>query len=215
MADQQTTSCELNVQSPFILYADCYVEYDGRASSKLDRGNYLILYKADGSLLIHGADKTIPRNYQQPGAKLKQDGNKIISERKNEEINITLYNIIYYHILTDWSRTNIKICKTESELVDKLVHNITDYINDSVNVVREYHTDMGKVDLCVEDIHGTRHLIEVKRKKATKNTSNQLRKYVDCVENSIGYIAAPDISDITLKHLDLVGYKYIKIDFDR
>src|SRR4051812_3895718 len=58
------------VTDPFILLADCQVFYEGRASSVLPRGHYLLVRKADGSFLVHGARLTTPLNYQGAGSRL-------------------------------------------------------------------------------------------------------------------------------------------------
>src|SRR5947209_1248902 len=58
------------VTDPFILLADCQVTYEGRASSVLPRGHYLLVRKADGSFLVHGARLTTPLNYQGAGSRL-------------------------------------------------------------------------------------------------------------------------------------------------
>ena len=86
----------------FVLYCLCDVVYDGRAYSTLERGNYLIIYKPDGSLLIHGSSKSTPRNYQSVGSKVDlqleresefgQHGT-LVSQNNNE----TIENSNYYN----------------------------------------------------------------------------------------------------------------------
>lgn len=215
MAEESPSIDELDISKPFCLYADCSIEYEGRACSTLSRGNYLIIYKNDKSLLIHGGDKTIPRNYQPPGGSLTKENGKIVLKRKNETITITLYKCINYIILENWSINSTEIIKTENDLVLKIVNNINQYLAcDVVSVRREYATDMGKIDICAIDNVGTHHIIEVKRVKATKNHCNQLRKYMDCIANSRGYIAAPSVAQSASDYIEKVGYKFIQVDFD-
>lgn len=216
MAQEEIALSKLiDITQPFCLYALCEINYDGRACSTLKQGNYLILYKNDGSLLVHGGDKTIPKNYQSAGAKLTIEGSTLISKRNKEIIRIKVDSVIFYKQLELWAEHSINIIRTESDLVNKLCNNIVDYLNFvPVQVLREYSTDLGKVDICAVDDCNRRHLIEVKRVKATKNHCNQLRKYIDCVEGSIGYLAAPDISDKTLGYMKEKGYNWIKVEFD-
>lgn len=215
MAGWDTTRRQFDLNKPLIIYAKCTVEYDGRAKSVLDNGNYLIIYKSDGSLLIHAGTKVYARNYQQSGSKLTYNDNKIVATRKSETITIFLDSIHYQENLEDWSQLETKLVNRESDLVDKLEGNLTKYINiDAVEVKREFSTPMGKVDLYAVDSSGLKHVIEVKRVKATKSHCNQLRKYLDCIENSVGYIASPSIGKSTVEHMDKKGYNWIKIDFD-
>lgn len=72
----------IDTDKPFALYAECSIIYDGRAYSTLANGRYLIIYKQDGSLLIHGGDLCKPRNYQGPGSILSYIDSKLISTNK-------------------------------------------------------------------------------------------------------------------------------------
>ena len=50
-----------------VIYAQCKVDYTGRAKSNLDYGNRLIITKPDGTIMIHGRTKREPINWQPPG----------------------------------------------------------------------------------------------------------------------------------------------------
>lgn len=199
----------------FILYCDCNVKYDGRASSILDYGNYLIIYKADGSLQIHASNKISPRNYQGAKSLLSIDDNQITSINKLEKIIILLRNVYFVFQLRDWSNNEITITKTEKDLVDKLCLNWNEYMNIACdNIVREYKTDHGPVDIVGLDRKNIKHVIEVKRRKATIKDVTQLRKYLECIDDSIGYLAAPSISTKAKSYLYQHECNYINIDFE-
>ena len=201
--------------TPFILYSDCKVEYDGRAYSKLPDGKYLIIYKQDGSLQIHGANKITPRNYQGAKSTLQYNDDLLISTNKKEMITIKINSIIHLAELKDWSLQEIQISKTEKDLVDKLCMNIDKYLDKHVkDVTLEYKTNHGPVDIVAIDGQNIKNVIEVKRRKATIKDGTQLRKYLECIENSNGYVAAPDISDKALKYLEQHKCRFIKVTFD-
>ena len=103
----------IRVEQPFVLYALCTVEYDGRAKSTLELGNYLIIHKSDGTLLIQGGTLCTPRNYQPPKAIMKKVGNQLISTCKGETITIDIERISLYEELKDWSSKKIEISKTD------------------------------------------------------------------------------------------------------
>ena len=54
-----------------IILAQCHVEYEGRARSRLDKGDRLILIKKDGTFTIHQELNLDPVNWQAPGCKNK------------------------------------------------------------------------------------------------------------------------------------------------
>lgn len=200
----------------FVLCADCDVVYEGRASSVLARGIYVILHKDDGSLLIHGGDKSIPRNYQPPGGKIVLSDNKIISKRKNETIVITVYNTIFKHEINDWSRNELCIRKTEKELVKKIIRDHKLLFNKNFEEVHEeYKTELGPIDIVGIDETSIKHIVEVKRKNVTLANCSQLKRYMEIFdESAIGYIASPSIGKRADKYLKENGLKWVYVDFD-
>lgn len=205
----------INVDDPFILYAKCSVEYDGRAYSTLDVGNYLIVHKQDGSFLIHGADLSTPRNYQGPKSYLEYDGDKLICKSKKELIVVNIHSIINYIKLSDWSTAKIEISRTEKELVDKLCNNWSEYFQkEASDIFREYKTDNGPIDI-VGIVGDDYYIVEVKRKKGTINNCVQLKKYAEAIDgNTIEFLASPAITDNAMKYLSNNGMYWIRVDFD-
>jgi RecB family endonuclease NucS len=207
---------QIRVEQPFSLYADVDVTYDGRAASTLERGNYLIVHKSDGTLLVMGGDKYKPRNYQAPGAILKLHNNQLVSTRKDERINIILHNIISYTEHHDWSVARTKVTKTEAELRDKIAASIKDYIPNAIEVFVEFQTPVGNVDILVIDANNVYCVIEVKRGRASLAACSQIRRYTEYF-NEIGrqvkgYIASPQISKNALKHAGGHNIAWLKAD---
>lgn len=196
----------IDISKPFLLYANCSVIYDGRASSTLSNGNYLVIYKKDKSLLIHASDKSTPRNYQSSGTILRQENNHIIATRKQEKIIINIQDIFNYIELDDWSDNQVVVAKTEKELVDKICKSIDSYLKTTVRTTHlEYVTEYGPVDIMAEDINNIKHVIEVKRKRATLSNVSQLKRYMEKFDNNArGYIASPEISKNANKYLSLI-----------
>lgn len=205
----------IDPKSPFVLYADCVVTYSGRAESTLDRGLYLIIHKSDGTLLIHSSTKNPPRNYQGPGAKLEYHADKLISKRKSEIIKITLYNIISYMPLSNWSDTSVSISKTEKDLVQKLFNNWFDYFDVDLEIIyTEYESGLGPIDLLGIDSNNVYHVVEAKRTTAVLSHCSQLQRYLESLHGlhiTMGYIASPKISKNALKYLEKHGYKWLEI----
>ncbi len=201
--------------SPFVLYADCDVAYEGRASSTLNRGNYIIIRKADGSFLIHGSNKSTPINYQGPKSKMTLSDDVITVHRKKEIITVRVYDIKTIEILMDWSIGDLNISMTEKDLVHKFVTNPEEYLKwRPIQVSQEYQTSMGPVDVMCLDALGGKSIIEFKRHKITLNHCIQLKKYIEAMgSNVIGYVAAPDINVNALEYCHINNFTYIKICF--
>ncbi len=230
MVERQKTEEILQAISnnkPFTLYCNCSVKYEGRAYSTLEPGNYLIIFKEDCSIQIHGSNKIQPRNYQGSKTKIEYQDDKLICINKKEKITISINELITLNVIENWSSHEIKISRTESELVEKISKNISSYIDISFAlgsrgcvVEREYKTENGPIDLFAYTLdHG--HLIEVKRRKANVTDGCQLNKYHEAVlKQDISvpklscYLAAPAIGKNAQRYLDDKGYKFIEINWD-
>lgn len=195
----------IKIDRSFILMAKCAILYNGRARSTLKTGQYLILRKGDGSLLIHGNSKLVALNYQSSGSIMLKEGNTLISKRKDEEIIIKIDHIINYIEIHNWSDNKIDISKTENDLNNHIVDHIDELTGDKITEIkREFMTPYGKVDiLAVGNTHY--NIIETKRSKASINSCAQLWKYMEYFiqikQPSIGWIMSPNITDNALKYL--------------
>lgn len=201
------------------MFATCSVEYDGRAYSTLQTGEYLIVYKKDKSMMIHGSDLITPLNYIGNNSNLNINNNILIFTRKSEKILITINEIKSMMYLDNWSNNKITISRTEKELVDKICDNWTQYFdNNCEKLHREYMTELGPIDIFgySKDLS---IIIEVKRKRASTKDVSQLKRYVEAItavqstDKIIGYIAAPDISDKAIKYLEKSGLFFLEVKF--
>lgn len=167
----------------FVLFAECSIKYNGRAESTLRRGNYLIIKKIDGSIIVHGATLYKHLNYQSAGAKIDIQRNIILSTRKKERLEIKVYQVHQYFIPEDWSDNKITIRYTEAELKDYIANNLETIIGKKIkSFQQEYPTIAGPVDIVAIDIDDETHIIEVKRGKATLSACSQLERYTKSVK---------------------------------
>lgn len=209
----------------FLLFGNLEVIYRGRANSTIGPTNLLLIKKADGSVLIHGADLTTPRNYMSPGSKLEEKGETLIFSRKNESITVIIHEKLWVFSPLDWSSDKIVLLKTEEELRNKLIANPYDYFGiNPIHIITEYPVETGKIDILMTNDHiadslqGCHvHNIEVKRKKITINHCHQVMKYAQCLEESgarvTNWIAGPDISHNAKIHCEKHNIKYAYVDF--
>jgi RecB family endonuclease NucS len=202
----------------FSMYANCEVFYEGRASSTLETGNYLIIRKPDGSLLVHANNKTSPRNYQGPKSKLEVRGNVLISRSKSESLRIVLYRVHSYAPLVNWADAEIEITRTEKELVDELFDNWDYYFAGNFEIIyREYATPVGAIDLLGITDNLAHYVVEVKRRKGSVPDVAQLHRYAQALQDKRrvvrGFLAAPAIGDRALDYLARYDYSWVPVDF--
>lgn len=200
-----------------IIHCKCGVQYIGRAESILEEGTYIVIIKPDNSLAIHNSTNIIPVNYMGPKSIINIDGNEIIATKKKEKIIIKIDTIYNQIDIKDLSNHKLQIIHTEKDLVNKLINNISDYINDNiVKVSTEYETPLGLIDVLVES-ESYYHIIEMKRKKIVIKDINQIMRYTEqsYQKPQKGYIAGPEIAQNALEYANSHNISYIKIDFDR
>lgn len=207
----------IKVDRPFFLKANCSIRYSGRAESQLVQGDYLIIRKGDGTLMIHGATRLVALNYQPPGAIMKLKGNKLISHRKGETIEITVYHIEQYLEITTWSDNRISIKKTEDDLRNHIVEHIEHYLGQKISeTIKEFQTPNGAVDILAVGL-SQYHAIEVKRAKTTIQSCSQILRYLDYFKEieqpTQGWIMSPQITQGAIsycqkKHLNWVEVKH-------
>lgn len=218
-----------NSSPAFILYGRAEVFYEGRASSTLERGNYLIVKKHDGSLMVHGGVHVPALNYMSSGSQVSVKGNIIAASRKSETIRIVVYACQHLLLLDDWSDNKIQITKTEADLTNKIVQNPATYLGSgNYAVYREHPTVAGPVDLVL--VSTDVYIIEVKRRKITLKDCYQLQRYLDAfgklavaekesfkVDQDcevIGCLAGPAISDNALEYCDTCEIRYLRVLFE-
>jgi len=210
----------IDVTKSFILYAQCAISYDGRAKSELQQGNYIIMHKSDGSIMIHGGTLTTPLNYQPPGAILKKIENILISTRKNETLTIRIYDIKHYYQINEWSTHKIAIQYTEDDLREQIIKNIDKYFTNIAEIHKEFQTPFGPVDLLIIEREDAFHnVVELKRKHANISACTQVERYVryftECKIKCQGYIMCPSISKGALNYTKSHDIKFIGVDFEK
>jgi RecB family endonuclease NucS len=202
-----------SLEDAFVLYGTFSVIYSGRAESELERGQYLIVHKIDGTLLVHGSTNITARNYQGPGSKLEVVDNSLISHNKSgESLTIIIHRISNVLRPVAWSRTKIKLSKSERDLVNKIIAEMDKYIPNSALISIEHQTRVGPIDIYVVDINNQEHVIEVKRGKASLASGSQLARYLGAFPKAVGYLMSPNISKNAEIWCQEHNIKYVRVE---
>lgn len=200
----------------------CKVRYQGRAKSKLDKGERIVLKKEDSAFLVHGPGNYQPKNWQPEVDKWtnKIEGDEIMlkAERTNPE---EIVEVIFEEIelmaaykMVDKSELQIK--GDEIDIHEAIEEN-PEIIEEDLKIIeREYQNPAGYIDVFARDSEDNYVVVEVKR-NPDHNTVLQLQRYIEEIENEYsgevrGILAAPKISDNLLDYLDERNLEFVEIE---
>lgn len=166
-----------------IVIARCTVDYDGRLTSHLPEANRLLMVKADGCVAIHadgGAYK--PLNWMNaPNTLTEHEDRWEIRNSKGETLTINLLEVISdssHELGHDPGLTKDGV---EAHLQELLAADPSAIAEGLTLVRREYHTDIGPVDLLCRDGDGNPIAIEIKRRGEIDGVE-QLSRYLERME---------------------------------
>lgn len=183
----------------------CEVNYRGRASSKLETGDRIIVVKEDGAILVHRPTDYSPVNWQPPGSlfetRLQKDGLLLtaVRRRPREVLRILFGQIYSIAVLSLVDTGDFSLFASEGEMRDAISADPS-LVEDGLRIISiEKKIEPGFVDLYGIDNQRRLVLIEVKRRTAGKDAVLQLAKYLETIRSSInrdarGILVAPDIA---------------------
>lgn len=223
----------------FSIFGRCSVVYNGRASSVLETGNYLVLCKPDLCIAVHGGSFIKPLNYQNPGSKIEllKEGQEfddlcsnyfedekpqlvIYATNKKESLIVGVHEVISHKTYRGWDSNKIKLIRSERDLVNQIVARYDHYFPDidAVQVETEVPTPYGNVDIVLIDRQGVRYLVEVKRTVMSVAGCGQVARYA-AYYTSKGirnkqYVAAPTITANAMTYVQEHGQTWVEAQFD-
>lgn len=206
--------------------ARCTIDYQGRAESRLGSGQRLMLFKPDGTLLVHTATKLKPVNWQPPGCVFTsgiEEGSVILlasREKPKETVRIALEEVLAVLALDLEDAEALDLVGSEDDLQGFLAER-PDLVEPGFRFrQRERASGRGPMDLYGEDAEGRRVVVEVKRRAAGVAEADQLRRYVERerAARSVpvrGILLAPVVSERARRYLADLELEYRELDWDR
>lgn len=207
--------------------ARCVIDYSGRAESRLPSGERLIMFKPDGTLLVHTSTKLKPVNWQPPGCTFsagREDGKVVLTAvrlKPKETVRIVLENVQMVVSMSLDDGQGLDLAGTEDDLQAFLAQRPHLVEAGFKFWRRERASGRGPMDLYGEDADGARVVVEVKRKAAGVKEADQLRRYVERERDARegtkvrGILVAPAISDKARKYLGDLGLEFREIDWEK
>jgi endonuclease len=174
-----------------LIVARCSVRYSGRLSATLGESLRLLIFKSDGSVLVHadsGGYK--PLNWMTPPTVIEESagdaGDRVIVVRKRAGSSEDRLEIVISEILSDSAHEmgspdqDAGLAKDGVEAdLQKLLAEQPQWCGEGFRLVRrEWPTDIGPVDLMCRDLHERWVAVEVKR-VAGIEAVEQLSRYLE------------------------------------
>ncbi len=206
-----------------LLVGNCWVNYKGRASSKLEPGERITLIKEDGSVLIHRPSGYEAVNWQPPGcifhSNVKDNVLQIRAVRRKpvESLHIFFDQIFLVSAMKLRDSGLFSLYASEEDM-QKVVLLKPSLIEEGFKPISfEKKVEPGFVDVYGVDEKGRLVVIEIKRKAAGRDAVLQLSRYVKAVQGIAnrevrGMLAAPRIAKGTQRLLETLGLYFKPLD---
>lgn len=201
----------------------CSVNYQGRAKSKLDRGERLVIKKQDSALLVHGPENYQPKNWQPEVDSWKvENGEKLLltAERNSpeEKVEILFERIDLMTVSQLVDKSELKISGHEVDIHES-IEDRPEIVEENLRFIeRERETPAGFIDVFARDEDDNYVVIEVKR-NPDYNTILQLQRYVEEIDeefkgNIRGILVAPKMTDKILSYLKERDLEFVEVDME-
>ena len=204
--------------------ATCRVSYSGRAQSKLDRGDRLIIKKQGSAFLVHGPENYQPRNWQPEVDEWSismEEGCLVCTSKRNkpeEEVKVSFEEVDMISVSKLVDGSDLKISGHEVDIHDA-VEDQPSIVEDGLRfVARERKTPAGYIDILGEDSDSSFVVVEIKR-NPDYNTVLQLNRYVKEIRKEFskkvrGVLLAPKASEEVIDYLEERDLEFKQVDME-
>lgn len=206
-----------------LIIGNCWVYYTGRAKSKLEPGERILIVKNDGSILIHRAIGYEPVNWQPPGCLFNvETKNNVLQIRAMRQKPAESVRVFFNRIqlvcalnLIDFGEFSLY---ASEEDMQKAILAKPSLIEEGLEIISyEKKVEPGFVDVYGVDKNGKLVVIEIKRRTAGKEAALQLAKYIEAIKAKAdrevrGILAAPNVARNVQKLLETLKLEFKILD---
>jgi endonuclease len=205
-----------------LIVARCEVTYTGRLNAYLPESTRLLIFKADGSVLVHAdAGGFKPLNWMTPPVVI-EDGGDVLVVRKRAGRSEDRLEIRLHEVLSDVEHEMGEAAALEKDGVERdlqeaLASNPATLEEGLRLERREWPTDVGPVDLMCRDAAGEWVAVEIKR-VATIDAVEQLTRYLDRIRldparrDCRGILAAQQLKPQATTLAESRGIRCVEVD---
>jgi RecB family endonuclease NucS len=201
-----------------LLVARCEVVYTGRLTARLPEAVRLLMFKADGSFLVHDdAGGYRPLNWMTPPTVVEEQEDRIVVRKRAGKSEDRL-EIRVTELLSDVTHDMGESAALQKDGVERHLQEELAArpaaLGQSLQLVRrEWPTDIGPVDLMCRDDSGDWVAVEVKR-IGTIDAVEQLTRYLERIEieGCRGVLAAQSIKPQARTLAESRGIHCVEVD---
>ena len=212
----------LSAKKGLLILGNCWVNYKGRASSKLEPGERVVIIKEDGSVLVHRPTGYEPVNWQPPGCILKTSVDddvlqiKAVRSKPSESVRLFFDRIFLVSTLSLVDAGRFSLYASEEDMQSAILTEPSLLEPDFKPITYEKKVEPGFIDVYGIDRDGKFVVVEIKRRTAGRQAALQLARYVDSIKNMVnrevrGILVAPRLGKGTQRLLETLKleYKYL------
>lgn len=213
----------ISQRKTLLVIGNCWARYLGRARSKLEPGERILIIKEDGSLLVHRSVGYEPVNWQPPGCifHIQVKGNvleiRAVRRKPAESVKVFFDRIHMVSALSLVDSGEFLLYASEEDMQKAILLEPSLVEKGFKPISYEKKVEPGFVDVYGEDKNGKLVVVEIKRKTAGKDAVLQLAKYVDAIKSKVnrevrGILVAPNIAKDVQRLLATLGLDFRGLD---
>lgn len=194
----------LSERRVLVIVGNCWVDYRGRASSKLEPGERIVVIKGDGSVLVHRPSGYEPVNWQPPGCLFQihvvDDVLQIRAIRKKPAESVKLFfdRVYLVSALSLVDAGEFSLYASEEDMQKAILLEPSLLEAGFKPIAYEKKVEPGFIDVYGVDEAGRFVVVEIKRKTAGREAVLQLSKYVESIKSMVnrevrGVLVAPHL----------------------
>jgi len=206
-----------------LVVGNCWVHYLGRAKSKLEPGERILIVKEDGSLLVHRPVGYEPVNWQPPGCifQIQAKDNilevRAVRRKPAESVKVFFDKIHMVSALSLVDSGEFSLYASEEDMQKAILLEPSLLEEGFKPISYEKKVEPGFVDVYGVDKNGKLVVVEIKRKTAGKIAALQLAKYIGAVKGKAnrevrGILVAPNIAKGVQRLLVTLGLEFKSLD---
>ena len=206
-----------------LVVARCEVRYTGRLTATLPAATRLLMFKSDGSVLVHADSGGYrPLNWMTPPTIEEENGTIVVRKRAGRSED--RLEIVIAEVLSDVSHPLDESAGLEKDGVERDLQEALashpSWAGDGLRLVRrEWPTDIGPVDLMCRDEDGGWVAVEIKR-IGTIDAVEQLCRYLERIRHDParatcrGILAAQSIKKQARTLAEARGLEWVEVDLE-
>jgi RecB family endonuclease NucS len=207
-----------------LIIGRCWVNYLGRAKSRLGPGERILIVKADGSLLVHRSVGYEPVNWMPGGdvvfnvhVKGKVLEVRALRQKPLETVTVFFDEIQLVVSLALFDSGEFSLYASEEDM-QKAILLRPDLLEEGFRpITYEKKVEPGFVDIYGQDKDGKLVVVEIKRKTAGKSAALQLARYIEAIRTRTdrplrGILVAPSIAKDVQRILTTLDLEFRYVD---